>query len=265
MTNYNINKYVSEIEIEEGASIRCNCPSCRGVKTLSVSKVEGVLVYQCFKLSCEHRGAIPIGLTAQEIHDRIHNKIDTKEKVNLWTVPVYIKLNLNEAPRELISPFINRWNLHGTELWYDIKDKRAVFPIRRDGAVIGATGRALDGAIPKWYHYGITHYYTACQGEPNGVVVLVEDVISAITISSVCQNVTGMALLGTSLTHYHLEYIQDFTKIVVALDPDATKKNLQYKREIVAWTGIDTIALRLQKDPKEDNPEDIHNLRGAVT
>ena len=80
-------------------------------------------------------------------------------------------------------------------------------------------------------------------------------------ICSVCQNVTGIALLGTSMSVKHIEYIQDYTKIIMALDPDASNKNLQYRREIVSWTGINTIAMRLKNDIKYKEEKDISLLK----
>ena len=128
--------------------------------------------------------------------------------------------------------------------------------------IIDATGRTLNYAKPKWLRYtGEADVYVAGQGEPNGIAVIVEDVISANTICSVCQNVTGIALLGTSMSVKHIEYIQDYTKIIMALDPDASNKNLQYRREIVSWTGINTIAMRLKNDIKYKEEEDISLLK----
>ena len=69
-----------------------------------------------------------------------------------------------------------------------------------------------------------------------------------------------MAILGTTLSTTHIEHIQDFVRIIVALDPDATHKTLEYRREIESWTGIDTIAMRLQDDIKYREPEDLLRL-----
>ena len=136
-----------------------------------------------------------------------------------------------------------------------------MFPIRSNNSLIDATGRSLDGGIPKWFRYtGNAPVYTSCRGKPNGTVVIVEDVISANTISSVCPSVTGMAILGTTLSSIHIEHIQDFVHIIVALDPDATHKTLEYRREIASWTGTGTIAMRLQDDIKYREPEDLMRL-----
>ena len=59
------------------------------------------------------------------------------------------------------------------------------------------------------------------------VKVIVEDIISAITVAKVRPNVTGMAVLGTNINHTHMEYLEDYSKIIVALDPDATNKSIE--------------------------------------
>jgi hypothetical protein len=73
-----------------------------------------------------------------------------------------------------------------------------------------------------------------------------------------------MAILGTTLSSSHIEYIQDFVHIIVALDPDATHKTLKYKREIESWTDRHTIAMRLQDDIKYKTEADIQKLEGIL-
>ena len=58
-----------------------------------------------------------------------------------------------------------------------------------------------------------------------------------------------------------MEYLQDYTKIIVALDPDATHKSIEYRKEIQSWTGIDTMAMMLQDDIKYKTEEDIIKLK----
>jgi DNA primase len=150
-------------------------------------------------------------------------------------------------------------------MMYDVKDRRAVFPIRERGVLIDAAGRSLDGATPKWYRYsGRASVFLSVKGRPSGVVVVVEDVISAITISKLGAGLTGMAILGTSLSPNHIEKLEDYYRVVVALDPDAANKTLQYKREIEAWTGLPTKALLLEDDLKYKRPKDIATLEEMI-
>jgi len=52
--------------------------------------------------------------------------------------------------------------------------------------------------------------------------------------------------------------------VIVALDPDAVKKTLQFKREIEAWTGLDTKALLLEDDLKYATEVDLTNLKEMI-
>ena len=58
--------------------------------------------------------------------------------------------------------------------------------------------------------------------------------------------------------------LDNFYKVIVALDPDAAYKTLEYKREIEAYTGLETIALRLYDDIKYKVDADIKKLEEIV-
>lgn len=261
----NLIAYIKTLDVKEGHSVRRDCPDCNGKNTLSVSNIEGSILYQCYKLRCNSKGSIYLGMTAADIMKKLglYGETAAPQYISLMVLPEYLILPTSQD--KLMTAFVDKWDLHNAELLYDVKDKRAVFPIREDGRLIDAVGRALDGAVPKWFRYtGASQVYESCVGAPNGTVVIVEDVISANTISSVCQNVTGLAILGTSLSVKHMEYLQDFVCIIVALDPDAAHKTLEYKREIASWTGVHTIAMRLNDDIKYRLEEDIKTLKGLV-
>ena len=261
-----VREFVLDLGLTDGQSVRCTCPVCHSPNDFSVSNIDGLILYRCYKLSCHTSSAIPISLSVTEIQERLRNRdatLSKKKASDLWVIPEYVI-----APSQnnkALQTFIDRWDLHDVEILFDVKDKRAVFPIRSNNSLIDATGRSLDGGIPKWFRYtGNAPVYTSCRGKPNGTVVIVEDVISANTICSVCPNVTGMAILGTTLSSIHIEHIQDFVHIIVALDPDATHKTLKYKREIESWTDRHTIAMRLQDDIKYKTEADIQKLEGIL-
>jgi len=261
-----VREFVLDLGLTDGQSVRCTCPVCHSPNDFSVSNIDGLILYRCYKLSCHTSSAIPVSLSVTEIQEKLRNRDATRSKKkasDLWVIPEYVI-----APSQnnkALQTFIDRWDLHDVEILFDVKDKRAVFPIRSNNSLIDATGRSLDGGIPKWFRYtGNAPVYTSCRGKPNGTVVIVEDVISANTISSVCPSVTGMAILGTTLSSIHIEHIQDFVHIIVALDPDATHKTLKYKREIESWTDRHTIAMRLQDDIKYKTEADIQKLEGIL-
>jgi len=243
---------------------RGDCPFCNSKNTFTASMEMGVLKYNCFKLACDVGGRFDTDMTRAELESYfvkplLESSSDNKE-LQPFVYPEHITTEGNATMRR----FKQRWPvLAGESLMYDVKDKRAVFPIVHNGTVVDAIGRALDGAIPKWYRYGgSADYYVRSMSDRNSVYVVVEDVISAITVAKKLPNSAGFAILGTSLTDKHLEYIQDnATKVIVALDPDALQKTLSYKKEIEMWTGLPSYALYLQDDLKYERPEDLDELR----
>ena len=257
-----IKNYVESIDIKEGIQFRTNCPSCGGKNTFTATREDGVVVYNCYKLGCIVKGAVSTGMTAQEIRNRLTPHDDTvpDQEAELLVWPEYVVQP--SAEHMLHKKFVQRWGLEHEDLMYDVKDRRTVFPIRHEGRLIDAAGRALDGAIPKWFRYsGAADVYKRTIGKPNGVVLIVEDVISAVTAAKLIPGLTGLAILGTSLNVTTMKHIDGFYKVVVALDPDAAHKTLQFKREVEAWTGLETKALRLDDDIKYKVESDIMKLK----
>ena len=263
-----VSDYLDTLNLTDGLSFRGMCPICRSRNDFSATNKDGVIVYYCYKLSCNIKGAYSNGLTASEIQAKFNNQrlfIDgnKKKEVERMVLPEYVVSPLPE--HKLLNRFINKWRLQTEDLMYDVKDRRAVFLLNSNGKLVDAVGRALDGSKPKWYRYsGIGYCYTKCIGIPNGTILVVEDVVSAITAARVCPGLTSMALLGTALTDRHKGKIGEFNRVIVALDPDAIPKTLSFTREIVSWTGLPTSALRLDDDIKEELPSDIEKLKEFV-
>jgi hypothetical protein len=257
----NIKNYVEGLDTKEGTPYRATCPWCGGKNTFTATKEDGTVLYNCYKLDCRIKGATSTGMTAEEIMGRLRPRTTSaKEEQELLTWPEHVVTP--SAEHTLHTKFVKRWDLDYEYLMYDVKDRRIVFPIRDKGRLIDAVGRALDGAIPKWYRYsGIADVYKRTIGKPSGVVLIVEDVISAITAAKLYPGLTGMAILGTSLGAAQMQHLDGFYKVIVALDPDAAHKTLTYKREIEAWTGLDTRALRLDDDLKYKVHSDIVKLK----
>ncbi len=258
----NIKNYIEGLDLKEGMTHRVTCPWCGGKNTFTATKEDGTVIYNCYKLDCRIKGATSTGMTAEEIMGRLRPRTTSaKEEYGLVTWPEHVVTPKDE--HSIHTKFVKRWDLEYEYLMYDVKDRRTVFPIRHEGRLIDAVGRALDGAIPKWYRYGgSADYYKRSMSNKNGTYVIVEDVISAITVAKKVQGSTGFAILGTSLTDKHLEHISDNAKkVIVALDPDALQKTLNYKKEIELWTGLPTYALYLQDDLKYERPEDLEELR----
>ena len=255
---------MDKLDIAEGANIRSDCPKCGSKNTFTATKRDGKVVYNCYSLSCGLKGRLSTGMTREEIlsytlKEPLVETFSNNKQLDTFVYPEYVTTSGNLD----IGRFRQRWPvLNGTTLMYDIKGKRAVFPIYKDGTLVDAIGRSLGGAIPKWYRYGgSADYYTSVEFIPNGVYVIVEDVISAITVARYFPGTTGFAILGTSLTQEHLICIGDnATSVVVALDPDAVSKSLEFPRNIEMWTGVTAKTIYLEDDLKYEREKDLAKL-----
>jgi DNA primase len=109
---------------------------------------------------------------------------------------------------------------------------------------------------PKWKRYGSCGLpYTCGTGD---VAVVVEDCISAAVAGDV-KRIVGVALLGTSLLEEHKQYLMQFSKVVMALDPDATRKTIEYQKQLRSY--VETVeVLKLNDDIKYRNPEDMKKI-----
>ena len=86
-------QYLDTLSISEGQKIRTNCPVCGARNTFTVVKMDGVLIYNCFKLGCK-QGMYAIGMTAAEI----------KEKMKHYIRPVHKEVERMEIPEYLVQP-----------------------------------------------------------------------------------------------------------------------------------------------------------------
>lgn len=261
----NIRKYVEAMDLRDGETKRINCPACGGTNTFTAYNDMGSIVYNCYKLGCTAKGVYSGKLTALEIKARMqkHNQSKPKDEVQTMTIPEYVVIP--DERNELLQSFISKWGLHSHRILYDVKDRRAVFPIYYKGRIVDAVGRALDGKQPKWLRYtGNAVTYQHCNGTPNGTCVLVEDVISAIAVGSLFTGTTGVAILGTSLGPAHMEQLDGFRKVIVALDPDAYSKTIKFKHEVEAWLGVPTKALLVNDDIKYKQEADIDKLKRMI-
>jgi len=249
-----MDKYIEDLDLGEGDTVRGDCPDCGGKNTFTANKSGGAVLYNCYKLGCKISGVHTVGMTAADIQARMQEieQDKPKPKVEAMVLPEYVVPSGSG-----LDAFRDKWDLWDQGLMYDLKDRRAVFPIFINGVMLDAVGRALQGAEPKWLRYtGKANYFLAGIGE---TVVVVEDVISAITVAKL--GFTGMAILGTSLSVAHMEQLGNYSQVIVALDPDAAHKTLRFRQEIEAWTGVGTIALRLDDDIKYRVESDIEQLK----
>ena len=261
----NIRQFVNDLGLTEGGRpYRGDCPECRGRNTFTATKELGDIKYNCFKLGCTVGGIYGTDMTAAEIHryreQQQHQRAYTniKKEKDTMEIPEYVVTP--KASHTKHQRYVRRWGIAMGDTMYDVKDERVVFPIKYDGRIVDAVGRAVGKKQnPKWYRYtGEADYYTIGTGS---TLLIVEDVVSAVIAVQEMPYITAMAILGTSMNPKHFEKIGEYEKVIIALDPDAIGKTVEYRREIELWTGNKTIAMNLQDDIKYKMEEDLDKLK----
>ena len=164
---------MDKLDVAEGENIRGDCPRCGGKNTFTATKRDGKIIYNCYKLSCDAKGKVSYGMTAEEMSSYFVKPLietgNVNKRVEPFVYPEHIVVPGNTWYNKRYTRYINRFRmrwqgiyaetLQNIELLYDVKDKRAVFPLYQDGILVDAIGRELDGAVPKWLRYGKSAEY----------------------------------------------------------------------------------------------------------
>ena len=243
---------ISDIDIPNGHTKRMNCPECGGYKTFTVTNNMGSLVWNCYKASCNVSGGKKVHLTADDIRNTMKDAERFAE--DKFELPPYV---VNYTDNTFAKRFCATWGLDFEEhgLLYDVKEDRVVFPVVHNNKIVDATGRSVLKRLPKWKRYGNSGLpYTFGCGK---VAVVVEDCVSAAIVGN--DVLCGVAVLGTSLSSSHRQYLSQFSTAVIALDPDALPKTLSMAKELRGYVD-DVRVLRLTDDLKYRREEDIEQL-----
>ena len=221
-----------------GETKRIDCPTCKGKKTFTITNTMGKLLWNCYKASCSVGGNKKINLTVDQIKE--YKREDTTD--DTFELPEYIVPN----------------GLHH----HDVKENRIVFLIKKGDKIVDAVGRSAGKRLPKWKRYGKSKMPYVAWSALEKTCVLVEDCFSAYYVMKL--GVTGVAILGTSLLEEHKQFLsENFSRVIVALDPDALPKTLQVAKELKGWV-IEVKVLKLTDDLKYAKDIDIKNLQELV-
>ena len=252
-----IQDLILNMTLAEGDTKRIDCPHCYGKNTFTLSIRDGIALWNCYKASCNSRGAVPVTLSRNDLEKRIHKNLisRTKEKQLTYEQPTNFSTYFPEKMTKYMDKnnVTESWRLGHVDLYHDVVQDRCVFIIKKKQVLsvsppVDAVGRAL-GRGTKWYRYsGTGEPFTVGYGD---TLYLVEDAASACAISKYG---TAMALLGTTLTNRALEIAKGYNRCVVCLDKDASKKALSLTMRLKQYTQ--TTMKLLQEDPK-DHPEGV--------
>ena len=252
----NIKEYTENLQLKLGDSKRMNCPSCNGYNTFTVTNNMGTLLWNCYKASCSIRGNTRVRLSVDDIKSLHTEKLEEEFVLPEYIIPVH---DISDIKKHSCGFFEWLELIKWEDIMYDVKDHRIVFTIEKDNKIVDAVGRADGKALPKWKRYGKSDApYSHGVGD---IAVVVEDCISAIVVGG--KTYTGVALLGTSLLDGHRQFLTNFSKVVVALDPDALPKTLQIAKELKGHIK-EVKALKLYDDIKYMKQTDINNLKELI-
>jgi len=246
----NINNIINDLSLVNGESKRLDCPSCNRTKTFTVTNNMGTILYNCYSNNCSLSGKKNVNLSSEDIRKSI------SPTTTEYSIP-FVKPDCLVKDNKAIAVFCKQWDIDPDELGllYDVKECRVVFPVTKSGVMIDASGRSITQRIPKWKRYGKSSLpYSYGNGS---VAVVVEDCISAAIVGS--DVYVGVAVLGTSLSEEHKRFLSQFSTAIVALDPDALPKTIQFTKELRGY--VDTVvAFKLTNDLKYRHPNDIEKL-----
>ena len=130
--------YMLDLNIPIGHTKRLNCPICNGYKTFTATNNMGMLVWNCYKASCNIKGNTKVRLSADDIKTAQSQRENESPPCTAFVLPEYIVPHNN---RKKLIEFCNTWSLDPTELdlHYDVKEDRVVFLIKDGNKVVDAT------------------------------------------------------------------------------------------------------------------------------
>lgn len=220
-------RYVNSLDLETVRHRRQDCPWCAGKHTLSITKENGYLSWHCFRASCGVKGVQAVGRSVAELKQTLrHEATESQPSFELPAHLVPATANKECVRYMERNNCLDAYTRQDVDIRYDPKQHRAVFVVYHNNQPVDAVGRALDWRDkPKWYRYGKSGMPLTVGND--SLAVVVEDAASAAAISNVA---TGIALMGTSLMDSHLSHLREYSKVYIALDPDATRKAIDIHR-----------------------------------
>ena len=256
--NYDSDVLLLSSNLSIGESLRTECPICRGgtsrEQSLSVTKDDKGVVWQCFRAKCNYKGASNVSVLSEDIAHRPKPKV-------LWEGKTH------DIPAKVADRIRSLWHFEVIpEGWYWTTDYggRVCMSVygptgRHRGWVLrsissASTGRTKALTFINEGEEGISWYKTT----PGAPTILVEDIPSAVRAA---EYLNSVALLGTGIgTDRAVEIADTATRpVVLALDQDATSLAFKWARKYsLLWEDVEV--LPLTKDIKNMTEQELQEL-----
>lgn len=248
---------VSKVKVSEEDTKRIDCPFCGGKYTLTISRKDGSLVWNCYKASCGARGAKRIGYSIKAIKSKFDTSCTgcSTTCTEKRTTPLP-EINSSVDHHERVLNYIRNNNCYNAyedkavDITYDPGKDRVLFWMNEGQ---GAVGRCLIEPVkPKWLSYGNTSGVLSVGTKDTAIVV--EDAASACSVYATGVY-TGVALLGTNVSPLQRIQLTKYKKLIICLDKDASKKAIRISRSLSGF--VDTTVCFIQEDFKYLSPTKI--------
>ena len=219
---------IKDIPLREGDTKVITCPFCGGQKKLALSKIDGKLMWNCYRASCEGKGIHTGKRDLQSAKNYLTGQI-RKREVYVRPLPSITTSVENHKPALDYLASVNSLEAYRNgyiKVRYDPSQDRVLFYSGE-----GVVAKSLRSYGPKWMTLGSI---------PAGVhigtgttAVLVEDVPSACSVSRV-NGLVGVAMLGTNITKALNKATEKYLNKYLCLDKDASAKAIVIKRQLGA-------------------------------
>jgi len=252
---------VSKVKVSEEDTKRIDCPFCGGKYTLTISRKDGSLVWNCYKASCEARGAKRVGYSIKAIKSKFDKSCNgcsnscctEKRTLSLPSINSSVEHHKKVITYLRDNNCYNAYEDKAVDITYDPANDRVLFWMNNSN---GAVGRTLDKNIkPKWLSYGNTSGVLAVGNKP--IALVVEDAASACAVYATGVY-TGVALLGTNVSPLQRIQLSHYQKLIICLDKDASKKAIKIKRSLIGT--VDTTVCFIRDDFKYMSPTSIREI-----
>lgn len=246
----------ADLDVDE-RSEHLLCPACNGgrssERTFIITRTDTGLLYKCHRASCSVKGYVS-SIGSELI------KGYTKRKASKPRAKPYTRDMVKLPPEQsgwLSTQFHITIQMMEQEGWkWNEETQRVILPIRdARHAELGHNARywrELDTmdlisvgpkSITYWNKLDVVKYHMPLREHRTDTLTLVEDQPSAVRLA---QDTDTLALLGTHVTNELAHTIQAmrYSRIVLALDNDATLKALKIKRELgLFYNRFDVVPL----------------------
>lgn len=134
-----------------------------------------------------------------------------------------------------------------------------IFPYYIEGTLVGWQGRyfGTDPKHPKWFSKGKLDSFVYTLGKESDTIVLTEDIVSAIKVSSLQKS---SPIFGSVISKHRFLALTHICKnVIIWLDPDKQKEAVKFAN-LGRLFGLNCSVILSAKDPKEHTYDEIRKL-----